>query len=745
MATVVSEHHKDIESSVRPLGGLGSVPSAPASLLRLLRRQGGAPSTNGSIDFTSDKNKKINPIRRILRRASLGIATTDAPVPLRLESRSLSEEKAPDDAYVAPVAPSVESVTDKSGRLAIPKAADDFDFDFATRLCPLETTPAITAENITSKKGDEEEATAVEANEYSPGSPTTTKEQSPLPGINEASEIGPKSISAQEKSPEIDEELATIQHAPAAPPYPIVAVDKKWYVSPEMPIAAEIVALWEESIKGRLENEICSSTKATDDSEAALALEFYMAGKTRKHLSPSIIITCCSSRRKKELRSDLEELKWLKDSHLRYFVRVDKSFGHRSEGWEVKTPSIEAKIQLDIASACGVAARLKSISLRTGSEDWIPFTLGGIVSLGPQLCYLTAGHPFREQSDVRSQPGLSDIDDDSDSDSVTSSGLESISSSDSYGKEESGGVEPSRKDGKEIPFTPLPGTLVYRKMPRQSLKYDIMTNKNTYVPCEGEYQNPDWALVQVPIDESIPQSNIICIPGEENPTLVSDWMPRSDISTGQVWVAAGSGLQQGTVVSTPASIFSWGSFRDVRQIILRRKLVRGDSGSWVIRNGMLCGYIVAGRDLQPWAYMVLIEDIFADINSFDPATLQVSIPGSEAFDIPNTELVEAVKQVTFASQLDFLKEDYYTPGKGATSSRFSQNRTLVGSTSSQVDTSLQMSFSDVGRRLFPSLLKPPWRKRKPMAEEDFDFSSDSLVVGLESLQEVPHHVIGGEI
>ncbi|PVH77512.1 hypothetical protein DL98DRAFT_267131 [Cadophora sp. DSE1049] len=343
-----------------------------------------------------------------------------------------------------------------------------------------------------------------------------------------------------------------------------------------MPIAAEIVALWKDGIKGRLEYEICRSTKAKDDSEAALALEFYMAGTSRKHLSPSIIITCCSSRRKKELKSDLGELKWLKDSGLRYFVRVDKSFGHRTYGWEVKTPSIEARMQFDIASACGVAARLKPTSLRTGSEDWIPFTLGGIVSLGPQLCYLTAGHPFREQPDVGSQSSLSDVDDESDSDSITNSGSDSISSSDSYVKEISGigghDAEPSRKDRSQIPFTPLPGTLVYRKMPRPSLKYDMMTNKNTYVPSEGHYHNPDWALVQVPVDESIPQPNMICIPGEENPTLICDWMPRSDLSTGLVWVAAGSGLQQGTVVSTPASIFSWGSFRDVRQINLGRKL-----------------------------------------------------------------------------------------------------------------------------------------------------------------------------
>jgi hypothetical protein len=58
---------------------------------------------------------------------------------------------------------------------------------------------------------------------------------------------------------------------------------------------------------------------------------------------------------------------------------------------------------------------------------------------------------------------------------------------------------------------------------------------------------------------------------------------------------------------------------------------------------MLCGYVVAGRDFQPWAYMVLIEDIFADINSSDPAMLEVSVPSREAFDAAKNELQSMVK------------------------------------------------------------------------------------------------------
>jgi hypothetical protein len=44
-------------------------------------------------------------------------------------------------------------------------------------------------------------------------------------------------------------------------------------------------------------------------------------------------------------------------------------------------------------------------------------------------------------------------------------------------------------------------------------------------------------------------------------------------------------------------------------------LVPGDSGTWVIQDGKLCGHIVAGRAGLRWAYMVPIEGIFDEIKT----------------------------------------------------------------------------------------------------------------------------------
>jgi len=59
---------------------------------------------------------------------------------------------------------------------------------------------------------------------------------------------------------------------------------------------------------------------------------------------------------------------------------------------------------------------------------------------------------------------------------------------------------------------------------------------------------------------------------------------------------------------------------------LSRVIAYGDSGSWVVRGGLLCGMIVAGRDSLPWAYMICIEEIFSDIKASIGSDAWVGLP-----------------------------------------------------------------------------------------------------------------------
>ena len=80
----------------------------------------------------------------------------------------------------------------------------------------------------------------------------------------------------------------------------------------------------------------------------------------------------------------------------------------------------------------------------------------------------------------------------------------------------------------------------------------------------------DWAFIRA--SESLLLPNFIKIPGEESPTPVENFVPIIDLVSGPVWVAAGSGLQPGTLIATPVTVCLGGRFHEVRQITLNHCL-----------------------------------------------------------------------------------------------------------------------------------------------------------------------------
>lgn len=61
----------------------------------------------------------------------------------------------------------------------------------------------------------------------------------------------------------------------------------------------------------------------------------------------------------------------------------------------------------------------------------------------------------------------------------------------------------------------------------------------------------------------------------------------------------------------------------------------------MISDGRLCGFIIAGRDSIPWAYMVCIDDVFGDIRSCFEGEAWVHLPSiSEPNAERNTKVIE---------------------------------------------------------------------------------------------------------
>ncbi|MCJ1383218.1 hypothetical protein MMC17_006331, partial [Xylographa soralifera] len=75
--------------------------------------------------------------------------------------------------------------------------------------------------------------------------------------------------------------------------------------------------------------------------------------------------------------------------------------------------------------------------------------------------------------------------------------------------------------------------------------------------------------------------------------------------------------------------------------------VKGDSGSWVIRDGKVCGHIVDARDSLPMAYMIPMHQILRDISKGETFK-EVSICNSShlhSITAPSNDWVPLRRQV----------------------------------------------------------------------------------------------------
>ncbi|KAL3418376.1 hypothetical protein PVAG01_10092 [Phlyctema vagabunda] len=81
-----------------------------------------------------------------------------------------------------------------------------------------------------------------------------------------------------------------------------------------------------------------------------------------------------------------------------------------------------------------------------------------------------------------------------------------------------------------------------------------------------------------------------------------------------VWICCScSEPQHGTLNPSSASIMLGEAVFDVYCISLEHSIVDGDSGSWVLMNGHLCGYIICRVEHSPEAYMLPIQPVIDNI------------------------------------------------------------------------------------------------------------------------------------
>ena len=92
------------------------------------------------------------------------------------------------------------------------------------------------------------------------------------------------------------------------------------YISPNMPMSPEVVDMWENHVKARLEDAICQTLRSTH--EEGLAMHCMMASETARNFKPTIVIFCATETARRSLTKHIKRFSWIPQTRLRCMVVI---------------------------------------------------------------------------------------------------------------------------------------------------------------------------------------------------------------------------------------------------------------------------------------------------------------------------------------------------------------------------------------------------------------------------------------
>ncbi|KAH6672945.1 hypothetical protein B0J14DRAFT_700932 [Halenospora varia] len=357
-------------------------------------------------------------------------------------------------------------------------------------------------------------------------------------------------------------------------------------------------------------------------------VRFSMVGKLPKeeHMKPTILLICPGSesqrkRLQKKLSSFIETT-----IPSRVGFKISAGDLRRSSGsannacCEGGAPSLASLVDAQWGQVClmGMMARFRDESERFS-------TIGGFIIVGNCTYALTTAHSL-----------FSDPDDYNNISMLRSLGFDIIQ--DSSGEdirerilavEEAKALAHSQQREGKTPDPPVPaqGSSLRQLEPFGSIdKYKWSGNHGN-----DKELSQDWLTIDV--TQESPCLNKFWRPGSSDHTDVQDFIKERDLVDGEVIVCAGmTGCILGILNADPCSIVYGSMVYNVYSIALEAPLSDGDSGSWVIKEGKVCGMIFVRLGGLPWGYMLPIEliiDSIAKAYSTNTTRPQVRISNKE--------------------------------------------------------------------------------------------------------------------
>lgn len=398
-------------------------------------------------------------------------------------------------------------------------------------------------------------------------------------------------------------------------------LSRNCYMDKKAEVSDLLMQRWNDDIKRRLDQDlrevIGSTSKGVD--HILSNTQFSMVGRRHGEIlfaKPTIVITCGTRECQKRVTRHLARLnlQYLEDFGCPIKVRYQRapSYWASSECGDLPL-SADRSSQMHIhrvciqrstgCTACGLKLRFDEEIDGFVQQKFA--TLGGIICIKQQIYGLTTGHTFL--ADLRSRRTTQTLHEgdksrrfDTNSDTDTESeGSASISES---------SLHNPRIESKPLMSPQSISVVAYSFAGRDSAKTNVVARSLV---------TSDWALVEIPPSLALPNLDVC---GE-----ILSIIPDNELSSGSVNVLCGAGTScHGFLTQGKATIQTQQSIMDVREVLLDEPLVDGVSGSWIVRNSQLCGYIVAVTKRRLSCFMIGVEPTFQDIEAVIDAEVELA-------------------------------------------------------------------------------------------------------------------------
>lgn len=376
------------------------------------------------------------------------------------------------------------------------------------------------------------------------------------------------------------------------------------------PCDVALVEVWTNQIQNRLSRELLAEI------EGGWTLEFQHIGKTQRDLQPAVAVTCVEKETKKEVDKFYRSRRWLrvllKEHRIRFIIfhsvtrLIASAMADKS-----KDSIVSIHLSSGATSWCGQPLKYKVGPAR--EIQWC--TTGGLLLVDDVVYALTVGHYFTQYHSQCPQTTDSQSSDDSDTESapIIHDETDSLSSLSATSSTTDLSLEHSEDDW-NLERQPTVALLPSSYLAQTSNRFEEV--QITYVSSfwqnegqEREIQVNDWALTSRPVT---------ILPNRDHIGLYID--EHCSIPIEKAYVTLASFVQSDRFISgfldpVPCSIELGLGLMKVFRVELSCILPVGYSGTWVLYDGRVCGYLTAARSDEAVAYMMSMQETLADIKT----------------------------------------------------------------------------------------------------------------------------------